>query len=290
MSEHQVHFYRPDGTAVYDIGIKDARKDNYFYGVTSIIKMWPKSALDDWKIGQAIKRTVDLPLIENEPLESYVDRVNQSLWSDLEKTAESGSEIHEAIEKYLLTKEKPEDHHLLAICQQTFDWIDQNVKKVLALEKPMVSRKYGYAGRCDLIYLSFDDFLCVADFKSRSPKLGPRGKKIINWYETQPMQLVAYLTSYREQCLELYYRPSRLISIVIDRDEPDKPFVKVWSSKKAREAWRGFMACYDLICAYKNYRPKLEECMGDHPTAEQIFMKFDEEPLDTKAHEELALG
>lgn len=123
-------------------------------------------------------------------------------------------------------------------------WYNQAVKTVVAVEKVVVSAKYGYAGRLDfLARLRGDRLPTLIDVKT--------GKRV---YREIPLQLAAYKHS-----LEEFGRPvARRLVVHLDKQEPGKLHVYEYVDHErdfrmflyALELWRYF---------FGDYAPKEEE-------------------------------
>jgi len=90
--------------------------------------------------------------------------INRSFFTDEHR--ERGTSVHDAMKSYLLgvwsPPVKPEWQGYVDSGQQ---WIDQNIKDIILVEKRLCDRTYGYSGQMDL----------VATLKSRS------GAGVIDW-------------------------------------------------------------------------------------------------------------
>ena len=278
--EMRIHYYRTDGSAVYDAGIKEARAEGYLYGVTSIIRMWPKAALDKWKVQEAIRKSFDIRPIKNEPQDAYIRRVQSSMEGDLDDAADAGTAVHECVEGFIMNNmerpDVPDDVWVLA--QQTCDWLKENIAEVLVFEKPLPNPSEGYSGTPDIGFINKKGWLVFADFKTREPKKNAKGKKQVYWYETQPMQLIAYMRAFLYLNPKYYTLPRRITSIVIDRSEPDKPFVKDWAQGSYERYWKDFCACREMLFRYKNYYPAPKKTKHE---AEQFCLPLDTEPAES---------
>lgn len=88
-------------------------------------------------------------------------------------------------------------------------WLDANIEEVLAVEQPIASAKYGYAGRPDLYGRRFGRKApCFVDFKTTA-----------DLYWSHLLQLAAY----RKAGVETYGdKPAERIVLVFSKDEPGK--------------------------------------------------------------------
>jgi hypothetical protein len=153
-------------------------------------------------------------------LEEWFKTVGLQADAIRDEAAAFGKSIHAAMQAHLtgatlIPLDMPESW------QKTIDagiaWLDRNVEEVLAVEQPIASAKYGYAGRPDLYAV-----LRKARLYRTTARRVPT---IIDWkttggvYWSHPMQLSAY----RQACKETYGDPpaDRLL-LLFSKDEPGK--------------------------------------------------------------------
>jgi len=241
------HWYHADGTPAHDSDLRGARKQNLFFSVTTILKMWPKTALDAWKIKNAVETCLANPIQENESHTAYKDRIAIKIDTALSDAAEWGREIHRLFESYATTGKFPD-----GVAEQFLDylpcieaWFKEHVDSVLWSEKVLVSQEYGYAGTCDLAIKSKKWGTAICDFKRRGFYEGK-----MSTYDTDPMQLVAY-----SKCAD--FPVDTLVSVGINRDEAEVAN-HVWQPKKYEDYWAKFLACYKFTCVVKNYMPQIQ--------------------------------
>lgn len=153
-------------------------------------------------------------------LENWFKRVGMQADAIRDEAAAFGKSIHAGLQAHL------EGRTLVPLgmpeaWQKTIDagiaWLDAHVEEVLAVEQPIASAKYGYAGKPDLYALTRK-----AAVQRRTGRLVPT---IIDWkttgavYWSHPMQLAAY----RQAGKETYDAPpaDRLL-LLFSKDEPGK--------------------------------------------------------------------
>ena len=168
------HWYHIDGTPCYELkkksgpGMKrptlaDARDLNLLPGVTGILKILHKPALQDWLISQAVKAVMDTPRLPGEDNNAFVERVLvQERVQDKEASgaADLGTEVHEAIEDAIQgdtiePKYLPYVNPVMAHLKE--------MGKVVKSEFIVVGK--GYAGRADVL-LDNGHTLTLPDFKT----------------------------------------------------------------------------------------------------------------------------
>lgn len=168
------HWYQKDGTPCYELpkksgqGMKmptlaDARVLNLIPGVTTILKVLHKPALQDWLIGQAVKAVMDTPRLDGENNDAFVERVlvkDRVQDREAAGAADLGTEIHAAIEDAIQGRPYPEK--LRPYVLPVLDRIDQ-MGKVVKSEFVVVGE--GYAGRADAL-IDNGEILCLPDFKT----------------------------------------------------------------------------------------------------------------------------
>lgn len=155
------HWYQADGTPMHFVPCKsrpgetrpttiaDARKLSLVPGVTTVLNVLRKPALEKWLVMQGVLAVLTAPPKKDEDLDAFVDRVlNQEKQQDEESqiAKDRGSKIHSALEEWF-NNVFPGD--------EMEPWISpaaeaiEKYGKVHACEKILVGE--GYAGKTDLI-------------------------------------------------------------------------------------------------------------------------------------------
>jgi hypothetical protein len=112
-----------------------------------------------------------------------------------DKGKDVGTEVHEAIEQYLVKKGLPDALRSDAVppLDAFINWFTEVKPKVLATEQLIYSLKHDYAGRTDAI-LEIDGKIYVSDIKTNNRTLtAPLGV-----YDSHIVQLGGYSLAYRE--------------------------------------------------------------------------------------------
>lgn len=168
------HWYYPDGRPCYELpkksgnGMKkttlaEARVLGLVPGVTTILKVLHKQALQDWLIAQAVKAVMDTPRLDGEDNDAFVERVlvkERVQDKDAAGAADLGTEIHAAIEDAIQWRPYPEK--LRPFVLPVLDTLDR-MGKVVKSEFVVVGT--GYAGRADAL-VDNGSVLCLPDFKT----------------------------------------------------------------------------------------------------------------------------
>ena len=114
--------------------------------------------------------------------------------------------------------------------QAYVNWKNENVNVVLGAEKLLVSRKYGFAGTCDLLAVLSDGKPAILDLKSSRSDLGIR-----EWR----LQLAAYCIAADEGGTVC----ERRVILRMPRAEPGKLYVHELSEDDLEIDKRAFLAC-----------------------------------------------
>ena len=258
------HWYDRDGQPRHRTNIRGAVKHGLYPSVTSVLKMWPKAALERWKLEQAILAAITLPRKPSEPDDEFAKRVVVDMNEEAKKAAEKGSELHALMSVRLLTGRWPdwaEEKKLLPWCEAYEPWIHENIKHAYISEGVVCNHKLGYAGTVDLVADTAKWGFAVLDFKNQNVRdSGPA------FYEDWMFQLEAYsrcvaqleLVGIHEAQVSMKLpmtNPQSLVSLVLNRNEPDPPAHHVWPEDQRPYAWAAFKTCMALWVLYKKYDP-----------------------------------
>jgi hypothetical protein len=166
--------------------------------------------------------------------------------------AKLGTVIHHLIDRYISGKPlffKGQRSDVWRIFEQARDWIDKNVKRVIAAE--IILKTDTYAGKADAI-VELEDGIYIVDWKTTDPagklkKDGTPGKGKM---------------AYPSHCRQL----AALKNIWVQNDEPDKAmnvyistnidlpgvWPHVWSDKELDDGWVMFQAALTIFKMEKN--------------------------------------
>jgi hypothetical protein len=264
--ESASHWYLPDGTPYHDVPradgngtrsvtLRDARKVNALPSVTNILSVLSKPGLDAWKQEQAIMAALTLPKRDDESLDAFARRVVTDMSEQVRSAADLGSAVHAAIEVYLQTGEPPENPDILRLFEPVKLWIDEHIERIGLVETVAVHSEFGYAGRIDLVAkLKSTDTWAVIDFKTQKMKPDKKGVFQAAFYETWPLQLMAYFRALNHAG-ECSRRLEDIASVVINSVQPTPVQVKVWARDEHEPFWQAFHCARELWCFTKGYRP-----------------------------------
>ena len=246
------HWYGRDGSPQHHTNVKGAIRHGYYPSVTSYLKVWPKPALDRWKIEQAIMSAITLPRMPNEADDAFAKRVAEDMGEEAKSAAKVGSDLHELMNVRLVTGAWPTDKPQLSAWMEMYEpWISANIVETIMSERVLTNDEWGYAGTVDLIAKTTQWGTAVLDFKNQNVRAtGPA------FYDEWLMQLVAYGMAYDENLIdETKSGVDCLVSLVLDRNKPAAPYVHVWPYKDWSRAWDKFRSCMELWCLWKDYDP-----------------------------------
>ena len=264
--ESASHWYLPDGTPYHDVPrtdgngtrsvtLRDARKVNALPSVTNILSVLSKPGLDAWKQEQAIMAALTLPKRDDESLDAFARRVVTDMSEQVRSAADLGSAVHAAIEVYLQTGELPENPDILRLFEPVKLWIDEHIERIGLVEAVAVHSEFGYAGRIDLVAkLKSSGTWAVIDFKTQKMKPDKKGVFQAAYYETWPLQLMAYFQALNHAG-ECSRRLEDIASVVINSVEPTPVQVKIWPRDEHEPLWQAFQCARELWCFTKGYRP-----------------------------------
>lgn len=248
---------RADGNGMRPVTLRDARKVNALPSVTNILSVLAKPGLDAWKQEQAILAALTLPKQDEETLDAFARRVVADMSEQVRSAADLGSAVHAAIEVYLQTGEPPENLDIQRLFEPVQLWIDDHIERVALVETVAVHSEFGFAGRIDLVAkLKCSGTWAVIDFKTQKMKPDKKGIYQANYYETWPLQLMAYLQALNHMG-ECSRKLEDICSVVINSVEPTPIQVKVWPRADHAAYWQAFQSARELWCFTKGYRPQL---------------------------------
>lgn len=246
------HWYYMDGRPCYELpkktgkGMKsptlaDARELNLLPGVTTILKVMHKPALQDWLIEQAVLAVMSTPRKPQEKDDEFVHRVlhvDKIQEQEAEAAAERGRSIHDAIE--LALHAQPFDERWKTYVMAVFP-IVESLGKMVWTEKYLIGD--GYAGRSDLL-VENENSIVLLDIKT-AKKMPEKG----SWLEHK-MQTAAYA----ETLGNVADRHILTGNIYVSTSDPGKVILFV------QEDWKdtylkGFRKLLEFWQWYNNYYP-----------------------------------
>jgi len=186
------HWYKPNGEPAYTYlnkkgeekptTLREARKEGWFPGVTTIIATQARFGLVNWMIDQAILSALTLPRPEGEGDLSFFARIKADAKEQAGKAAEKGKIIHAWVQDSFEGKVSPPEADPFVISARM-----EITKKCGArnwiCEKPFASLM-GYGGKIDL-----QDPEIILDIKTTEKDLDT-----IRTWDDHAQQLAAYRT------------------------------------------------------------------------------------------------
>ena len=138
-------------------------------GVTTILgKGIPKPALPNWSARTCGEYVDDnLEVINALPdRESIIATVKQSPWSQRDRAAVRGTDVHELAESLLHGREVKVPDDLLTYVEGYVRFLDKWQPEPILTERPVASRKWWFAGTFDAIYRLPSGETILADWKT----------------------------------------------------------------------------------------------------------------------------
>jgi hypothetical protein len=273
------HWYGRDGSAQHDAGLKEARKNNLYPSVTTIDKeVFKNIGLERYRMNQLVMAACANPRQPHETDEGYSNRIYQLSLEHSKSAAEFGSALHDAIEHY---PQMPLDTNLVPWLDKFGGWYSENISHPLFQEKVLLDHDLGVAGRCDFIGIGKGKFggkTIVPDWKTQDVKKDDKGRKKPNFYTSWGRQLAFYAVSYAKEKGSFPMGIPTCISVVIDSNEPEEPFVKVWTDEEIKDAYMTFVVgAWLYFSGSGNRKPFWPQQNGEWKIGTSIPLPFDED-------------
>ena len=243
------HWYDKDGNPAYtyenakgetkNTTLRQARKENLFPSVTTVIKVIAAPGLEIWKQNQILHAAATLPRAEGEGPDSWCKRVVVDAGEHGKQAREKGTAIHGAIERNFLGLDHDYKDEVLAVVNLLRELDISHVSTEKSFSSPL-----GYGGKVDFEGIDRAGMPVVIDFKTTDFK--GKGKK--QWPE-MIMQLGAYSRGIGVQ-------GARLINIFISRNLKD-PEVDCyeWTEQECVDGLRKFDLALEFWQLDKGYKP-----------------------------------
>ena len=227
--------------------LREARKQNLVPSVSGILGMVEKTHLTKWKCDEMVRKCIDNPHIAGESERDYIDRIWGYKKIDQHKILDFGNRVHKAIEEFNLGKfDESKDPEIWPWLETFVRWSHQHLIRVVAVEKTVVSKRWGFGGTIDLIAeVRGIRGLVIIDYKTQE-----YATKKADFRDTYVHQLAAYRKTMRPNPM--------CISLVINRSTPLPIAEKIWSPKELQRGWRLFQAANALWREEKKYEPTKE--------------------------------
>lgn len=245
--KESTHWYDKSGAPVYTVigkngkeratNLRDAREHGYVPGVTTILNVAAKPALENWKIDQALMSALTLPKTDDESLDDFIKRAKADSKQQSIDAAARGTEIHAQIEKYF-RGDSCENPSIGRSIRNTLG--DLFGMRLWLAEESFHSNK-GYGGKIDLMSQDGEVFV---DFKSKDGIADKDASKLV--YDEHGMQLSAYAAG-----ASIVDTPDR-VSVFVDRATYEIK-VHVWDKESFYRHLAMFYSLLDFWKMSKGY-------------------------------------
>ena len=228
--------------------IKDARRLGLYPSVTSILGIFAKPGLDDWKLNQVALATLRCPKQETEDESYWCKRVKDVAFEQVEQAADLGSSVHEALE--LGMNNEPFNPEFEVHVRPVLAWKEQTGIVICERELTLVNTGNGFAGTADVFFRYGQNGIGILDYKTRKTKPGEE----VQAYEGQAMQLAAYAATYwGEEALDRVLAAN----VYISTTEPGR--MAVVKHTELRKHWEAFKLAAALWRYLKDFDPRRKE-------------------------------
>jgi hypothetical protein len=230
------HWYapQPDGSVIarHDATLREARKEGLYPSVTTVNKsVRANGQLIAWLKGEIVRAVEGNPRFSGESDDDYHRRIDTASSQKASDAADFGTALHDAIEHY---PNPCKDARLQPWLDAFAPWYHDNIDCAWGQEVRMCDTRIGIAGTMDFIGVHKQHGVIVADWKTAGVK---KGKP--SFYDSWPEQLAFYAKA--SQFIRGLPETPRCMSVVINRNEPERPYEKLWTNEEIQEAWRRFL-------------------------------------------------
>lgn len=242
------HYYDENAKLIGGATLREARKNNLYPSVTTIMNVMSKPVIENWKISETIQTTINIPFDEEENnIYEYIQKIKQITTARSLVGAKFGTVVHEGIAILLeggeFFKKKYNENELTAI-HNTFNLIKEITKKIDKVEYSFVNKILKYAGTIDLICTLKTGEVALIDYKTQKFK---ESNKKYNAYPEWRTQLGAYNISLPEFNITKFY------SVVINSLDDNEAILHEWKTEEIDVGLNIFLSCLDLFCLTKNF-------------------------------------
>jgi hypothetical protein len=221
--------------------------------VTSILGVFAKPQLDEWKMRQVALASTRLNRTDGESDSYFADRIIEEAFAQVEEAAELGSRIHAALENHFEGIPVPDD--LTVYTQPVFDWKEAKRLEFVERELCLVNKAHGFAGTMDVACRHGSNGIGVIDFKTRKTKPGVE----VTPYDGQAMQIAAYGATYwGEENLPRLFGAN----VYISTTEPGRIAVCAYMPQQLLAEWEVFKMACAMWRHLKGYDPRAEATNG----------------------------
>ncbi len=220
-------------------------------GCTTVLGVLDRPQLLQWAVNLSCEAFEEgLPIgtvIDEQNLQIVKKRASLAWREKRDQAGSTGTIVHELCQQYIEKRIEYEQKNatykpempINDTVQQAFTkfllWERQNVKRWIATEKVVYSRKQNCAGTLDCLYISLDDKLCLADIKT--------SKGI---YPSFNYQVAFYKYAFNEEARSCNATPLLIEDMTIVRVGKDDGALEVKKVTDYEKNAKAFLACVIL--------------------------------------------
>ena len=227
---------RADGKGMKDTTLREARQMQLVPGVSGVIAMMAKPALETWKVKQGILAALTLPRKEGEPEQDYLDRIMEDSREQAKKAAEKGTAIHASLQGHYEGEPCPAEH---------WDYVRAVTERITAQYGPVKWRAessfahpLGYGGKRDLVGIQIaKERPLIIDFKTKEFSELPNGSKNQLAWDEHCIQLAAYGAEYDD---------FDAANVFVSTSNPGLVHIHEWTEAELKRGWRMFKSLLNL--------------------------------------------
>jgi hypothetical protein len=252
------HYYHADGQSCHEVPnqtrggmrptkITDARKLQLYPSVTTILDILDKPQLNDWKMDQCILAAHRVPL--NPDPKAYCREVKREAFRQVDKAADLGTRIHEAIVQLFCGL--PYDMSLHPYICPVQPLLAAQGITINLHELRLVNKAYGYAGTTDAAFSQVTPtWACqgILDFKSRKSSPG----EPMAPYDGQATQIAAYHQAHYHG----RWDDARSANIFISTTEPGRVEISWYDAEQLLKEWEVFHSLLTIWRIRNGYDPR----------------------------------
>jgi hypothetical protein len=273
MSEKSSHWYDANGNACHTqpvksrpgatrpTTLKDAKALGLLPSVTTILGMFAKPQLDDWKARQITAAAFASAPFAGEEADAYHGRILDAAFKQVDEAAEAGTLIHKGAELALSGLEYDEDapvflpalnasFPLKCFVQPIKAFVQAEEITVTGNELRLVNRFCGYAGTTDAA-IRCKRGLGILDFKTRKTKPG----KPCEAYDEQPTQIAAYHVAHYRSLPEEGAHVCGC-NLYVSTTEPGRVDAVWYDGAKLAQEWMVLRNAAEIWRIRKGYDPR----------------------------------
>jgi hypothetical protein len=133
---------------------------------TDALMAWAKNVSLEY-ISNELKGQIGKEVEINELFIDHIVKVGKTRPKfELEKAADFGTRAHDAIDKYILYKETPQEAELSLVFNNFLKWLEEHKFKIIAGDTTVGSPTYGFGGRLDAIAVDDKGNFIILDWKT----------------------------------------------------------------------------------------------------------------------------